>query len=190
MMGDMEHSLACRPLVDEVLRFVFGESSRVKRYEAGGYLDTELDLDGYVRLDNGALLSFQEKTLRARHADRNTITHERYNNRPGARLGAWHKSAAMIYMIGYVDNDEQPTRLERWAVIDMSRLKIAHNRRRIDFGLLTNSTHGRADAYYVEANDLYAACPECWIAQSGMLDSAAAEELARANLAEDEDDES
>lgn len=123
---EFKQSLKMRPACDRVLCSCFGVSpDDIERFPHGTelfILDQEFAIDMRVRLNNGTVLTGQEKALSYQFYKYRTFTIEFYQNRKTKEKGEFFKIASQFYLHGYAD----ATGIEfiEWKIIDV--LKLIH----------------------------------------------------------------
>lgn len=123
------------------------------------YLDKHHGIDTWLLLSNGSKLTVQEKVLRSSKQKYNHLTWEYLNDKNVdakdanfKQKGEWFKGMANLYFFAYANEEE--TQIERWYVLDITRLKTRFS---LDFnGSITGSCFINENPYPAYANFL------CW----------------------------
>ncbi len=123
---EYKQSIKMRPACNRVLCLCFGVSpDNIERFEHGTdlfVLDQEFAIDMRVKLNNGTLLTGQEKALSYEFYRFRTFTMEFYQNRHTKEKGEFFKIASQFYLHGY--SDSTGVDFIEWKIIDV--LKMIH----------------------------------------------------------------
>jgi hypothetical protein len=106
--SDMEHSIAMQDFADEIYKSVLPISSitRFTRNDKQVHiLDKYFHIDCVLHLENGQIMTLQEKFLRGRYASFDCYTLEYFNNQSTNETGEWHRLCTDLYFTGYGEVD-------------------------------------------------------------------------------------
>lgn len=148
-------SIAMRPFVDEIYKRQFNPIS-IKPTD-GDILDKLYSIDTVITLENGMLITVQEKVGSYLYATRKNLTIEYEQNPATHEKGDWYHMAAQVYFVGFAN--EALTGWMSWIMVDWIRIVIATKR-----GLLKwkdkNNLDGKARASFrfVFFNEIPASC--------------------------------
>jgi hypothetical protein len=70
------------------------------------FMDINMAIDTTIRMTNGSILTFQEKTRKYKFKNYNDFTFEYYNDPKTKDEGEWFKLAAQLYFYGYANEKE------------------------------------------------------------------------------------
>lgn len=111
-----------RSHIDAIYKNIWGEKlekiERSNRDEDTGkmlFMDKEMAIDTHLKFYDGAVITFQEKTLRHTKLSFNQFTFEYYNDPEKKDEGEWFKLAAQLYFFGYA-NKQKTGYLKYWVV--------------------------------------------------------------------------
>ncbi|MFW6272353.1 MAG: hypothetical protein ACOC2U_01070, partial [bacterium] len=160
---------------DEILKSSFNSKvvwrpSSTDMKNPYSYLDKHHGIDSYVHLEMGGVITVQEKVLRSSKQKYNHLTWEYLNEgdlEPSQATfkekGEWFKGMANILLFGYANEAE--TTIERWYLIDITRLKLylAQNYKNIMGVAVLNYNPPPAKASFLcfDWNFIEQHCKEC-----------------------------
>ncbi len=123
---EYKRSIAMRPACDKVLCKVFNVEpqaiERIPRDSKLFVLDQEFAIDLRIRLNSGAQITAQEKTLSYEQHHWRTFTTEFLQNTRTNEKGEFFKIASQLYLHGY--SDESGSEFIEWHIFDMLKLMV------------------------------------------------------------------
>ena len=107
--SDLDFSISMQGYADEIYKSVLPISSitRFTRNDKQVHiLDKKFHIDCVLHLENGQIMTLQEKFLRSRYASFDCYTLEYFNNQNTNELGEWHRLCTDLYFTGYGDTEQ------------------------------------------------------------------------------------
>lgn len=124
---DFEESM--RPHIDNIYRDYFGRNTKIVRSfgeikDKDGLwsLDRDFGIDALLSLEDGAVVSFQEKTLRFSKRQFKTYNIEYMSDPDVPILGEWFYGLYQFYFLGYATEDCKG--YHQYWIIDMARVRL------------------------------------------------------------------
>jgi hypothetical protein len=104
--SDWDHSVKMSLKADEIYKSIYPIASitRLTRDDKPHILDKEFSIDKILQLQNGMIITLQEKMLRGCHAHYDCFTLE-YKNNSWGDFGEYFKLCADLYCTAYGDDD-------------------------------------------------------------------------------------